>query len=887
METIALTIDGKKISSHTGTSIFEAARQSGIIIPNLCYHPELKPFGACRMCLVEDENTGRLMASCVTPVEPDMVVQTASKRVVKHRQNIVRLMIAEHPESCIVCSKGNRCRLRWIAAQLGIGETNLYHMPNYKPYEEANPFIIRDLSKCILCGKCIRADHELVVVGAIDYSHRGFQSRPATVHETGLEGSSCTFCGTCVSMCPTGALSTKNTYYVGTPEHETNSICGFCSVGCSLAVGTSSEKVIEVNPAHLPGSVNGATLCVRGHFAHDFLNSRQRLITPLIRKNETQGQNGLVPVEWGEALELVANRLIHIRTKYGPQSIAFLGSTKCTNEENYLFQKLARASIGTNNVDNGGYCSGQKNTHVIFDNMGGAYRTSRIADLENAEAIVVLGADPCHSVPVFSYYLKRAAKQGTPLIVVDPRHTELVDFASMWLRPKLNTDLELINALAAVLHDEKWHDLAYIDKFTKGFRDFRKSLKMLDLGRVSRLTGIDRNGLTEVVESLKDKKIVFVVGRGILLQKNAMQIVGAIYNLSLLTGSIGVKGGGVYFLAKENNQIGAFDMGTFPDMLPGRQTLGDENNRKNWERKWNVSLSRNPGLNMVRMVEAAERGKLKALYVMGENILRSLPQTERVRQALSKVDFLVVQDILYNETTQLAHVVLPGAAFSEKQGSFTNLEGRIQPFDPVTRPPGKAKPDWEIIDILQAKLEQTEAYGDLEKIRMEIRQHVPAYASLNGKRQTWIQERSEMDFSNGADSEGSVKFIPVASIKPESNDSDYPMSAIIGSMRYHLGSGTRSAVSKRIQGVDQEGRLEISYQDSITLKVKDGDKVTVTSRCGSLTRGVRIGKSLSAGHIFVPLGFNGNDAMNLLALSDYTEPDTPGWNTCRVKVKRV
>ena len=436
LETIALSIDGKKIICSAETNILEAAEQNGIKIPRLCYHPELKPFGACRMCLVEDEKTGRLMASCVTPAAPGMVLQTASPRIIKHRRNIARLMIAEHPESCILCSKGNRCQLRWVAAQLGVGETNLYHMPNYKPYEEANPFIIRDLSKCILCGKCIRADHELVAVGAIDYNMRGFKSRPATAHELGLEQSTCTFCGTCVSMCPTGALSAKNTRYVGSPEQESMSICGFCSVGCSLAMGAADNRIVEVNPGQLPGSVNGATLCVRGHFAHDFLNSPRRLIGPMGRKNGDRENDELVPVSWDSALALIAQRLIEIKTMYGPQSIAFLGSSKCTNEENYLFQKIARVLIGTNNIDNGGYVSGQSLLKVFDEKMGSGYRKNRLADLEKAEVILILGADPSHSVPVVGYYLKRAARQGIPLIVVDPRKTELASIASIWLSIK-------------------------------------------------------------------------------------------------------------------------------------------------------------------------------------------------------------------------------------------------------------------------------------------------------------------------------------------------------------------------------------------------------------------------------------------------------------------
>ena len=887
MENVTLTIDGRKISSPAGTSILEAAQQHGIKIPNLCYHPDLKPYGACRMCLVEDEKTTRLMAACVTPIAADMMIQTTSPRVVNHRRNIARLMIAEHPESCIVCSKGNRCQLRQVAAQLGVGETNLYHMPNFKPLEQANPFIIRDLSKCILCGKCIRSDHELVVVGAIDYNLRGFYSRPATAHETGLEGSNCTFCGTCVSMCPTGALSTKNSSYVGNPEREANSICGFCGVGCSLAIGTSNERITEVNPAHLPESVNGATLCVRGHFAHDFLNSKQRLISALTRKNETEDEDDLAPIDWDEALKLVAERLIDIKNEYGPQSIAFLGSSKCTNEENYLFQKMARVSIGTNNIDNGGYCSGQFAMRVFDEKTDGGYRINPLADLENAETIVVLGADPNHSVPVFSYYLKRAARRGTAIVVVDPRRTELVNFASIWLRPKLHTDLELVNALAAILHEKKSYDLAFIDKYTEGFSIFHYSLTSLDLDRVCRITEIDKDRLGEVIELLRGKKIVFVVGHGILQQKYAMHTLGAIFNLSLLTGSLGTQGGGVYVLARENNQFGAMDMGACPNLLPGRQALNDDDARKSWEKKWNVKLSPDPGLNIVRMIEAAEQGRLKALYIMGENPLRGLPQPERVKEALSQLEFLVVQDILNHETAQMADVVLPGAAFAEKQGSFTNLEGRLQPFDAVTDPPGNAIPDWEILDLLAAQIEQTEGYGDLEKIRMEIRQNVPAYADLNAKHHTWIKETGQMALFNSAAPDGLIKFYPVVTIEDEVDDKEYPYHAIIGSLRYHLGGGTRTSASERIQTFNSIGQIEIAPEDGATLGITSGDTVKVISQYGKLERVIRLKKEIRPGELFVPMAMNSNDAMNLIDLTDLAHPGSAGWKTVRVKLEKI
>ena len=887
MDTIPLTIDGKKIICSAESSILEAAEQNGIKIPRLCHHPDLKPFGACRMCLVEDEKTGRLMASCVTPVARDMVLQTASPRIVNHRRNIVRLMIAEHPESCIVCSKGNRCQLRQAAANLGIGETDLYRMPNFKPLEQANPFIIRDLSKCILCGKCIRADHELVVVGAIDYNMRGFGSRPATVHDLSLEQSICTFCGTCVSLCPTGALSIKNTRFVGSPEYEALSICGFCGVGCSLSVGAADNRVIEVNPAHQPQSINGATLCVRGHFAHDFLNSPARLVGPLLRKSNDDKTAELMPASWEEALDLVSKRLMEIRRENGPQSIGFLGSSKCSNEENYLFQKIARVFVGTNNIDNGGYIFGQSLLKVFEEKTGGGYRMNRLAELAQAEVILIFGADPSHSVPVVGYYLKRAAGKGVPLIVADPRRTELTGFARLWLPVRPRSDLELINGLAAFLHKKEAYDPDFIDRYTEGFSLFRYALSSLDLDQVSSKTRLAMDAITAAAELIKGKKIAVVIGHGILQQKNGLHTLGAILNLTLMTGSIGRKGAGIYVLAKENNQQGAMDMGALPDLLPGRQSQTDEAVRKKWEKNWKTRLSPDVGLNMVRMIEAAEKGTLKALYIMGENPLRALPERDRVRKALQNLDFLVVQDIINSATAKIADAVLPGAALSEKQGSVTNLEGRIQSFSPVVRPPGKAKADWEILDLLIRRLGARESYSSPDKIRAEIRKFVPMYASLNGEQEAWIKMTGTKAVFESGTTGGLISFYPVVFNEDEPDDREYPFTAIVGTQRYHLGSGTRTGKSERIQAMSSVGNMEISLQDAADLKLQNGDSVTVHSQFGTLTRAVRLTPCLSPGSIFVPTGVHNNEAMNLFGLSDLTKPGAAGWKTCNVQMEKA
>jgi formate dehydrogenase alpha subunit len=887
LENIVLTIDDKKISCPPGISILEAASQNKIKIPHLCYHPDLKPFGACRMCLVEDEKTGRLMAACVTPVAPDMTIRTDTARILSHRRNIVRLMIAEHPESCIVCSKGNRCQLRWVAAQMGVGETDLYSMPNYKPLEQANPFIIRDLSKCILCGKCIRADHELVAVGAIDYNMRGFDSRPATVHEQGLEHSNCTFCGTCVSMCPTGALSAKNTRFVGSPEKESFSICGFCGVGCRLAMGQSANKIIDVNPAHLADTVNKATLCVRGHFAHDFLNSSNRLIAPLMPKKGEDESIQMAPVPWEEALDEIAGRLSKIKDENGPQSIAFMGSSKCSNEENYLFQKIARVLIGTNNIDNGGYVSGQFLSTFLDQKTGGGCRVTPLNDLEKADVILVLGADPNHSLPVVSYNLKRAAKQGTPLIVIDPRKTELVSFATLWLRIKPQTDLELLNALAALLHEKNAYDSESIDRYAEGFSIFTYSLSSLDVNKVSQVTGLEMQRLNAAAELLKGKRIAFVIGHGILQQRYGIHTMGAILNLSLMTGSLGTEGAGIYVLARENNQSGAMDMGSVSNLLPGRMPLDEDAARKTWEKNWKVKISPDPGLNMSRVIEAAESGQLKALYVMGENPLQSLPQSERVKAALAKLEFVVVQDILNTEIVKLADVALPGAAASEKSGSFTNMEGRIQSFSPVVPPPGTAKPDWEILDLLAIRLGAPQPYGTVEKIREEIRRLVPAYAEMNDHGQSWIKESSPMAVFQTDGAEKMIPFSPVVSTADEQSDTDYPFIAILGSLRYHLGSGTRTSASGRINDFDLNGNIAICAEDADKLKLKEGDTVRVESRWGVIKRKFGRSNRMGPGQLFVPLAVNTNDAMNLIDFSDLADPGTTGWKTCAVKLKKA
>jgi predicted molibdopterin-dependent oxidoreductase YjgC len=867
-------INSIKVIADAGTSILKAAKDNAIRIPTLCHHPHLEPAGACRLCIVEDEKSGRVMASCVTPVASGMALRTDTPTVRRHRTNILRLLMANHPESCIVCNKGNRCELRGLAAELGIGATGLYPMPHSMRLEEANPFIIRDLTKCILCGKCVRADHELVAVGAIDYNLRGFRSRPATAHEQPLEKSSCTFCGTCVSMCPTGALMAKNTHYAGSPQKEAFTVCGFCGVGCSLVMGSTDGRMVEVNPSHSGGAVNRSTLCVRGHFAHDFLNVPERLTVPLIRK-----EGGLARTTWEEAIDFVSESLKSIKSEYGSQSIAFLGSSKCTVEENYLFQKMARAMLMTNNVDNGASLSGRPVWKRLDERLGGGGRVRALSQLEGAEVILVLGSDPTESAPVLGYHLRRASRaRGTPVIVVDPRRTDLVPFSAMWLPLSPNSDCDLINGIASVLLRKGYHDRAFIERFTEGFSEYKTSLSFIDLEMVSRMTGLEVNAIEQAAELLAGKKIAFVIGHGIALQRCGPQVMDAVINLALMTGSAGNRGTGFFGIVRENNEAGAWDMGSVPDALPGRQPITDRAVRKHWERVWRTQLSPDPGLSAVRMVLEAEKGNLKALYVMGENPVRALSGSPRVKAALENLEFLVVQDILETETTRLADVVLPGAAFSEKGGSFTNMEGRIQSFEAAIPLPGEAKPDWEILNLLGKKMGSNDPYRSIQQVRFEIASLVPGYVDLaRSQGEVWIRETSRS---------GLLGFSAHSPTPFESPPEGYPYKAILGSPRCHLGSGTRTSYSARIREFSFEAEAEMSLEDGTSLGIQEGETVTIASPYGTIQRRIVLSGRIGPGLLYVPRAVHDNDATSLVPLVLPGEAGMPGTNVVPVKIER-
>lgn len=882
MNAIAITLNGTPVSGRPGMTILELAREVGVSIPTLCHDPTLRPIGACRICLVEEQKSGQLIASCVTPIAAGMVINTESPAVIENRKVIIKLMLASHPESCLLCDKGNRCELRRVAAELGIGFLNYYRMPRFTGTQEVNPFILRDLSKCILCGRCIRADQELVVVGALEYMHRGFAAKPATLFDAPLETSECTFCGTCVTMCPTGALSERGKLHLGTVGSRTASVCSYCGCGCNVLLETQGGRVISVSP-NPHNDLNGKTLCVKGHYGTGYIDHADRLKRPMIRKN-----GELREVEWEEALAFAAEGLKSCHSRYGPEGMAFFGSSKCTNEDNYLFQKIARAVFGTNNIDNGArLLSGASIEALPFGAM-----TNPLHDLEDSDVILVVGSNPSASHPVASYKIKRAVRlNGTKLIVLDPRKIELTSFATAWCPIRPGTDAIVLNGILKVFLDTQGLHQGFAKEGTTGLASSLKdSVETVEAKLVEERTGC-ASGLFQSILDLigAAKRLAIVYGHGITRQPTAQEAIRAMISLTLLKGALGKRGGGIYPLDKESNGQGAWDMGAMPDHLPGYLGLDDEAGVQRFESRWKRPLPKKPGTTVVEMIQGAEEGKIKAMVVMGENPVRSFPDAPRIEKGLSALDFLLVQDLFLTETARCAHVVLPACSFAEKDGTFTNIERRVQRFHKAVEPFPQSRPDWEILCELAKRLGYPMEYGCSDDILAEIASLVPFYRGVSSRKLErggifWPcpDERSEGEERLTLQAWGTERapFLTASAPLDRRNDATDALVLVRGSTLYHFGGGTRSLRAARLRAMKAAGYVEMNPIDAEERGLRDGDAVKLGNDQAEAPMTLAVSDVLPQGMLFCP--YFDQASSRLFSLS----PDGAGVNSCRVRIEK-
>lgn len=878
MGSITLQINGIHTSGPEGMTILELAREQGYPIPTLCHDPHLSPAGACRICVVEEETRGVLLPSCVTAIAPGMVIRTDSPRVTETRKTILQLLLASHPESCIVCDKGNQCRLRALAAEMGLGFIPLDPMPQYFPVHDFNPFFKRDMSKCILCGKCIRGDQELVVEGVLDYSHRGFTSRPTTFQSLPLEASGCTFCGTCLSLCPTGALTETGLPHQGSVSKQTRTVCSHCACGCSLTMEICSDRVIRVTPDNNPK--RSPALCVKGHFGFNYIHSPERIRTPLIRKNGV-----LTESSWGEALDFFMQRFQALSQDSGPKAIGCLTGPQLTNEELYLFQKLARLGFKTPNVDNGSHLYAAPALMAMEKALG---LNSTIRPLENllkADVILVIGANPTETAPVLGYLIKRAVAQNKArVILVDPRKTKLASRSHLWLRPRPGTDLSLIQCLTHTLLTENLWDQGFVYSQTQGFLEWRESFFKLNIKAELAATGLEGRQVQEAARALSSaQNLSVVLGDGLTQQLNASATVMALINLVLLLGQWGRPGCGFYPVLKESNAQGAWDMGVLPNRLPGYQPADDPRALKTFEAKWGSPIPAGPGLSAMEMLASALTGQLKGLYLVSEDPLSTFPDRKWVAAALERLSFLVVQDIFLTETAQKAHLVLPAASPAEKEGTYTNMERRVQRLNRAFPPLGQAKPDGEIFSLLlQAEETAQGPYKPLEKrveqlnqgdslqglhpgsvqtlwpayspvdVLAEIREMVPGYSKIS-----WEGLNRNSIYLNSFDpSPRPYSFeLPKIHLDRPVLDSEFPFILITGGLLPHLGVGTRTSKDPRLKAITPPPEVTFSPQDAENLRVSSGDRVRIESKRGEVTVSARIGDECPAGVLFLPLPY--------------------------------
>ena len=891
-----VTIDGVAVAVEKGQTILDAARKAGIDVPHLCYDPELKlpPTSSCRLCLVEVESATAPVASCSHPAAEGMVVRTDTERLRQMRRMVIELLLSNHPHDCLTCEQAGKCALQNYAYELGVKQPRFAVEPVPVEPVQDGPAIVYDRSKCILCGRCVEVCQNVQVSGAIDYYGRGFDVCISLPPGLTREQSVCVECGNCIDVCPTGALSHAGSLGAGrTWELEqVRTICPYCGCGCTIVLYLRDGRVVKTTGC--PGlGVNDGMLCVKGRFGIDFVGHPERLTRPLVRRD-----GELQPASWDEALSLVAERLSAIKAEFGPEAIAGLSSAKCTNEENYVMQKFMRAVVGTNNVDHCARLCHASTVAGLARAFGSGAMTNSIEDFDLADAIFVIGSNTTECHPIIGSAIKRAAThRQVPLIVADPRTIELTEFAEVHLRQKPGTDVALINAMMHVILAEGLEDRQFVQQRTEGFDALRRAVESYTPDLAEKITGVPAADIARAARIYAQAPAASIVySMGITQHTTGTDNVLSLANLAMLTGNVGKPGAGVNPLRGQNNVQGACDLGALPNVYSGYQKVDEAPVRAKFENAWGVELSPRPGLTVVEMMHAAGEGKLKALYVMGENPMLSDPDVNHVEQALARLELLVVQDIFLTETARLADVVLPASGFAEKDGTFTNTERRVQRVRKAIDPPGQARTDWHILCDLARRMGYEMSYADASGIQDEIAALTPSYGGITydrlegGSLQWPCPDRDHPGTAylhKGRFARGLGKFHPVEFLPPrELPDEEYPFLLSTGRILQHFHTGTMSRRSEVLDRLVSVGAIEIHPDDAARLGVAEGQAVRVRSRRGQIEIPARITQRVPPGCVFLAFHYREAPANRLTIAALDPVAKIPEFKVCAVSIER-
>ncbi|MFY4777398.1 formate dehydrogenase subunit alpha [Metabacillus sp. RGM 3146] len=876
----SIHINGKEYTAKQGQTILEVAQSQDFYIPSICYHPNLGTIQSCDTCFVNAG--GKMVRACSTKAEPGMKVDTESKPVKDAQYEAMSRILKNHELYCTVCDNNNgNCVVHNTAEHLEIDHQK--YKFEAKPYapDNSHPFYRYEPDQCILCGRCVEACQDLQVneTLTIDWSRNA--PRVIWDNDVPIDESSCVSCGHCVTVCPCNALMEKSMlgeagYLTGIPANllepmidltkevepgykgifaiseveaamrkarikRTKTVCTYCGVGCSFEIWTKDREILKVEP-QVEAPVNGISTCVKGKWGWDFVNSDERLTKPLIRKGDE-----FVEASWDEALHLIASKLTEIKEKHGPDSIGYIASSKCTNEENFLFQKLARAVMGTNNVDNcSRYCQSPA-TAGLLRTVGIGGDSGTIHDIEQADLTIVIGANAAESHPVLATRIKRAHKlHGQKLIVVDLRENELAQRADFYLHPKPSSDLIWLSAVTKYILDQGWEDKEFLKNRVNGMDDFVKSLQKFTLSYAEETTGLSQEELIKLATMIHEAKSVCALwAMGITQHMGATDASTAISNLLLITGNYGRPGTGAYPLRGHNNVQGACDFGTMPAWFPGYEPVQDQKVRERYEKAWGVSLPKDPGYDNHQMVEAIDKGKLKAMYLFGEDMAIVDANSNFVEASFEKLEFFVVQDIFFSRTAQYADVVLPAAPSLEKEGTFTNTERRIQRFYQVFEPIGESKPDWLIFQEVANRLGAKWNYQHPGDIMDEAASLAPVFAGVSYERLEHWKSLVWPVAPDGKDTpllytetfgfpDGKAKLVSVDFTPPYKAGGEYDLHLNNGRLLEHFHEGNMTYKSEGLTHKVPHPWLEVSHELSKERGIQDGTLVRLTSPYGQV-----------------------------------------------------
>ena len=866
-EQIVLTIDGRAVTVPAGTTVMRAAAEQGTAIPKLCATDSLESFGSCRLCLVEIEGRDGTPASCTTPVEPGMIVHTQTPQLAKLRKGVMELYISDHPLDCLTCAANGDCELQDQAGAVGLRDVRYAagatHLGQAK--DQSNPYFDFDPSKCIVCSRCVRACDEVQGTLALTIEDRGFGSKvSAGLSSDNFLGSECVSCGACVQACPTATLIEKKVVEIGTPERSVVTTCAYCGVGCTFRAEMRGEQLVRMVPWK-DGKANRGHSCIKGRFAWGYAQHQERILKPMIRKAITDPWR---EVEWDEAFAYAASELKRISAKYGKHALGGITSSRCTNEETFLVQKLVRAGFGNNNVDTCARVCHSPTGYGLKTTFGTSAGTQDFDSVEDCDVILVIGANPTDGHPVFASRMKKRLRQGAKLIVVDPRRIDMVRTphveADYHLPLRPGTNVAVLTAMAHVIVTEGLADEAFIrercdwDEYSH-WAEFvsqtRNSPEVLEpvttvpsnlLREAARLYATGGNG-------------AIYYGLGVTEHSQGSSTVMAIANLAMATGNIGRRGVGVNPLRGQNNVQGACDMGSFPHELSGYRHISDGETRRLFEADWGVPLDPEPGLRIPNMLDAATDGVFKALYCQGEDILQSDPNTAHVSAGLAAMECVIVHDLFLNETANYAHIFLPGSTFLEKNGTFTNAERRIQPVRKVMTPLNGLE-DWEVTQRLAQAMGLDWTYTHPSEIMDEIARLTPTFAGVSFDR---LDEEGSLQWPvNAAAPDGSPimhvggfvrgkgKFVVTDYVPTdEKTGPRFPLLLTTGRIlsQYNVGAQTR-----RTENVawHPEDLLEIHPVDAEDRGLKTGDWVKLASRSGETTLRLTVTDRVAPGVVY-------------------------------------